>query len=181
MGDKKTYQVAIMANYLEGNLRNLDGKKSTSLMDRDEFNKNIFKPDIYQTNDDNVVHIMPHANLINLKWKKADMAITGSDSYRERDVRNFRGNGLVIGRYSMFYGKPSKYSGMRPGDSGYALDIPKEPHIVRSLLKFDPVLDAIVNKDSDGVRSALDELNKYIGIPILATPYLDEALERKDK
>jgi hypothetical protein len=106
-----------------------------------------------------------------------DLLIAGSTSPGEREVSELRKSGIVIGRFSVFFGGSSGYSGVSPGAGGYSLDIPKNVGIVKSLLHSDSVLESIANRDEGRIRSSIDQLNQELSQPILITPFLAEALE----
>jgi hypothetical protein len=109
----------------------------------------------------------------------ADFAIAGSTEPGEDEVEGFKGSGLVVARYSMFYGNPSRYSGRTPEQGGYALDIPKEVSTVKAILSDDRFLDAIVARDESRIREAVEGLNKSLAQPVLITPYLSVALSQE--
>ena len=66
--------------------------------------------------------------------KNLNFAIAGCTVPGEMEVRDLKGSGLVIARYSIFYGAPSNYTGNLPEDCGYSLDMPKSAKNVRVLL-----------------------------------------------
>ncbi len=108
----------------------------------------------------------------------ADFAVAGCTESKEHIVNyQLRGSGLIVGRYSMFYGGRSKYSGNTAGESGYALDIPKKVETVKALLTDDASLEALLARDESGIRKALSGLNKRLDEPIIVTPFLSEALK----
>jgi len=115
------------------------------------------------------------ASLMGMGFNPA-LVIAGSTEPGEDEVEGLKGTGLVVARYSMFYGGPSGYSGRSPGDGGYALDIPKDVGVVRDLLTDDNVLDALVARELGGLVGALDSFNQGRIQPVLATPYLETAL-----
>jgi hypothetical protein len=107
----------------------------------------------------------------------ADLIIIGSAGYSEGDVRAIKPLGIVVARYSIFYGGPSGYTGDRPEETGYSLDLPKSVDTVKALLSHEPFLDALVARDDALIRTALEDLNAGLREPVLATPYLTEALQ----
>lgn len=107
----------------------------------------------------------------------AQLVIAGSTKEVEMDVEDLKGSGLIIGRYSIFYGNPSGYTDVAPEDGGYSLDIPKSVATLKALLTHDGFLDAIVARDETQIREAIDDLNKDLERPVLITPYLSEALK----
>jgi hypothetical protein len=104
------------------------------------------------------------------------LAIAGSTEGIEEHVRGFMGAGLIVARYSVFYGGPSKYTGNYPEESGYSLDIPKKVSTAKALITDDCVLEAILARDEKAVVEAISELNKKLEQPILVTSYLPKAL-----
>lgn len=108
----------------------------------------------------------------------ADLAISGTAGHMEgfADFMKKTHSGVIVARYSIFYGGPSEYSGRTPEEGGFALDIPKTVAAVRALLTDDKTLDAIAERDEARLRSALGRLNEKLEQPIIATPYLTEVL-----
>jgi hypothetical protein len=105
-----------------------------------------------------------------------DLAIAGSTEIGEEEVRSLKGSGLIVGRFSMFHGGPSGYSGLMPEEGGYSLDIPKRADIALRFLTDDAVLDALVARDERSIRSSIESLSRILPEPILVTPYLGETL-----
>jgi len=106
----------------------------------------------------------------------SDFCIAGNTSQGEKEIEMLKGSGLIIGRYSTFYGRCSGYTGNAPEDAGYALDIPKHVEVVRNLLTHDGFLEAVVAREESSIRAALDALNAQLEQPVLITPFLVEAL-----
>jgi len=100
----------------------------------------------------------------------------GSTIDSERMVKMMQDKGTPIVRYSKFYGGRSEYSNKTGEEGGYSLDIPKEPSYVKALLEKDSFLEAILERNPEKVRKSLQELNKNLSIPVLATSFLDIAL-----
>lgn len=105
------------------------------------------------------------------------LMIKGCTRENEESVNNGKGTGILFARYSIFYSEPSDYTGNYPGDVGYSFDIPKNPNVVKALIKNDDFLEAIVARDEAKIRQALDSFNSNIEKPILVTEYLTEALK----
>lgn len=105
-----------------------------------------------------------------------DLAIAGSTPPNEMGVAILSGSGLVVARYSKFYGNPSGYTNKTPEQGGYSLDIPKEISTVRALLEHDSFLESIQERNPRKVREALNDLNKKLSTPVLATPFLESCL-----
>lgn len=108
---------------------------------------------------------------------KGDLVIAGSAEDSEEVINRIHGSGLIVARYSIFYGGNSRYTNQSPAQGGYALDIPKNHGTVEQFLNNDKMLDALITRDEKKIRSALDGLNATLAQPILATSYLSEALE----
>jgi len=109
--------------------------------------------------------------------KLPHLTISGCTEPGEEEVRRFRGSGIIFARYSIFYGGASDYTGHRPEDSGYALDIPKSVDAVKKMLTHDDLLEGLVLREEDNIKAALESISKGLERPILATPYLKAALK----
>lgn len=184
-------KVAILTPYLTENLKSLveesPSKEWLSFqIEKAKYNPNNFSevdkiktgrnivsllkiPGVERLNDDILSKIMQQA--------KQGFTIAGSTEDFEDFFMNKKGTGAIVARYSIFFGGNSKYTGRSPAESGYSLDIPKNPEIVKTLLREDNFLDSIRARDESGIISALDNLNKRISTPVLTTPYLSEALQ----
>lgn len=112
-----------------------------------------------------------------MEMAKDGFTISGSTEDFEDFIMENKGSGAIVARYSIFYGGNSKYTGRSPAQSGYSLDIPKNPDIVKSLLREDDFLDSIRARNESGIVSALKSLNERISEPVLVTPYLSKALK----
>ena len=104
------------------------------------------------------------------------LSIMGSTEDSEDLAVQLKGSGILIGRYSIFYGKNSEYTKRSPSQSGYSFDIPKNPDAVLRMLQEDEFLDAVEQKNKSKIESALENINKGLVSPILTTKYLKEAL-----
>ncbi len=102
--------------------------------------------------------------------------IMGSTEEAEEKVAGLQETGVLVARYSIFYGGPSQYTGNYPEDSGYALDLPKNIKTARAFIGDDAVLDALVAREESRIRKAVEKLNASLSEPILITPYLSQAL-----
>jgi len=112
----------------------------------------------------------------------AHFGVYGSTRESEEIVKNrFSESGVIIARYSVFYGKRSNYSGELPEETGYSLDIPKEVSSVKALLKHNRFLEGVVERDEKKIINSLNNLNSKIKRPILITPFLKEALKQRIK
>jgi len=106
------------------------------------------------------------------------LAIVGSTSEKEALTEKLTNimPGLIIARYSVFYGGPSKYTGTIPQYTGYSLDIPKQVETVRTLLTNEGFLNALLTRDIYQMREAISAINKGLEEPILETPRLEYIL-----
>jgi hypothetical protein len=110
--------------------------------------------------------------------ENSDLVIAGSTERGEYEVNQLKDSGLIVARYSIFYGSRSGYSSEKPEETGYSIDIPKSVTCVNRLLQSDKTLEAIASRDESRIISAIDELNSgNESYPILITPYLTKALE----
>jgi hypothetical protein len=105
-----------------------------------------------------------------------DLIIHGSTVPSEEEVEELKPSGIVVARYSIFYGDVSEYSGRTPQEGGYSIDIPKDVEVVRNLLSDDSFLESIVCRNPQRVVDSIDQLNQRISTPVLITPFLKEAL-----
>ncbi len=107
--------------------------------------------------------------------------IAGCDPKFEDWTNRMQGSGMVIARFSMFYGCRSKYSKNTAAESGYSLDIPKSVSTVQTMLTHEPFLEGILARDEQRINSGLQSLNEKLQLqqqqPVLATPYLTHALQ----
>ena len=130
-----------------------------------KYKVNLYSPD-YEEARYRIQEINPSANLI----------ITGCTRGGEEEVMHLQKTGILIARYSLFYGGPSRYTNRMPESAGYSFDIPKEVSIVSSFLTHDSLLEGIINRNEDEIRASIDDLNKTIEQKIIITPYLTNAL-----
>ncbi|MAF50813.1 MAG: hypothetical protein CMH64_01855 [Nanoarchaeota archaeon] len=107
---------------------------------------------------------------------ESDLVISGNTESAEETVRDLKDSGLIIARFSIFYGEPSGYTDNSPEASGYSLDIPKDVSTVRAMLTDDNLLNALTSENESRIRMALNDLNTNLDQPVLATPFLSEAL-----
>ena len=108
---------------------------------------------------------------------KPDLVIAGSSPDGELEVGTVMGSGLLVARYSMFFGGPSLYTGLMPQDMGYALDIKKDPEVVQRMLKDDCVLEAILKQSVKGMSEAVEKFNKGTTPDLLVTAYLAQVFK----
>ena len=106
----------------------------------------------------------------------AHLIIAGCTEIAEEEAQNFAMHGFLIARYSIFYSRPSEYSGKKPEDSGYSLDIPKNPDIVRAFITNHDVIDSIIAREEKKIKKALKKFNRNFDTPVLMTPDLSKVL-----
>ena len=107
---------------------------------------------------------------------ESDLMIIGSTVPAENDVLSWKGTGLVVARFSTFYGGRSDYTGRHPAMGGYSLDFPKDAKVVKELLTTDSFLEGLVSRETGKIRKAVDEFSTDREKPVLVTPYLSVAL-----
>ena len=110
---------------------------------------------------------------------KAILAIAGSAKDIEESIREYKNAGLIVARYSIFYGNPSNYTGRSAAESGYALDIPKDVSTVKRMLTCDPLLESLAQRDEKAIKESLRVLNQNLERPVLITPFLHETLQNQ--
>ena len=143
--------------------------------------KNLNGVQLLKTSKGNIVRLStketnPNATLREIA--SHDFAIAGSTEPVEERVLNLKSSGLVVARYSMFYSKPSGYSGRTPEQGGYSLDLPKVVGCAVTLMTNDNFLEALVSREETKIKQAIADLNQgHESAPILITPYLAKALE----
>ena len=182
--DSKVFSVAILTPYLTENLvgasdiekqiekygynpRNLSGVKTFGT---EKGNRVLIRSPEYMDGSCRRDSVNPK------RFRDLTLVIAGSTEPGEQEVRNMKCSGLIVARYSIFYGKNSNYTGNSPQAGGYSLDIPKNVKSVMSLLSSDETLEALAERDEFRIRGALGELNLRLEQPILATTYLSKAL-----
>ncbi|MBU2523096.1 MAG: hypothetical protein KKE23_02280 [Nanoarchaeota archaeon] len=192
--EKKIYVVSISTPYLTDTLKTLEeaytlfpeempkGMKplEAAKIQQKKYGfdpKNLHGQDRVNTKKGNVVMLSTLEKTVLPCKVFADLDISGCNEPSEHNVQELKGSGLLVARYSIFYGGNSKYTGSSPQDSGYSLDIPKNPKTVKALLQNDSFLEAIMSRDGSMILRSLGKLNKKLEQPILVTPYLEEALE----
>jgi hypothetical protein len=107
---------------------------------------------------------------------RLDLAIAGAVESTEDLVVTRKNSGLVVARYSVFYGEKSRYTGREASEAGYALDIPKDVPTVRALLSSESFLASLLSRDERKVTKSIENLNTKLERPIIVTPFLQEAL-----
>ena len=110
---------------------------------------------------------------------QADLVIIGCSPDIERSVCCYRDTGTLFTRYSIFYGRPSEYSGLSPEEIGYAFDIPKEMERFLSFITAENIATVICERDPLKVRQALGEFNDRLELiePVIATQHLEKAMK----
>jgi len=187
--NRKTYLVSISTPYLTETIKTLeeayesigkDPRQGVITQIKHGFHpNNLHGKDHLMTRKGNIVLLSTHNNSKIACPVVADMDISGCTEDVEIGVKELMGSGLIVARYSIFYGKNSGYTGNSPENSGYSLDIPKNPQTVKALLKNDSFLEALVSRDGSKILRSLGRLNRKLERPILVTPYLEEVLEAR--
>src|SRR3989338_10034521 len=96
--------------------------------------------------------------------QKADLAVVGCTEEVERDVWFSKKAGFLFARCSIFYGKPSGYSGWTPEEAGYAFDLSKDKEKVLSFLMDEKMGRAILERDLKKIEGSLGEFNGRSGL-----------------
>ena len=194
--NKKVIRVAIFTQYLTESLENF-GKAAECFVNRktgenitpEEYVEKQTEEFGYNPNNFSGVKklITPKGKTVFLETTEdhilsdprlADLAVAGSTEGFEHVVTcHLKGSGLIVARYSTFYGGKSRYSGNSAAKGGYSLDIPKKVETVRTFLTDDRTLDALLERDEKRILTALGKLNKKLAEPILITDYLTQVLK----
>jgi len=151
--------------------KNLNGKNSLETQKKNRVLLETPKLDGFTTTYGEMVSPLKKENIL--------MAIAGCTEDFEDLVKRHKGSGLLFARYSIFYGNKSNYTGNSAETAGYSFDIPKDVETVKALLRSDAFLESLVAREECRIARSLDALNKKLKDPVLATPYLKEALEAR--
>jgi hypothetical protein len=177
--DKRVIKVAVLTPYLTADFAGYKDSEEKLKVHIEKFgyDPNNFKgidklvtPKHVVLLEKNEKHTVPHPAL-------CDFAVAGSTESMEDAVMSMRGSGIIAARYSTFYNGSSRYTGNSPEESGYSLDIPKKMEVVRAFLTNDGVLESILSREINKIKSALKEFNVGLAQPVLVTPFLAEALK----
>ena len=178
MTEKQKFNAAILTPYLYADLKDLNDWGLTGTDIREQKEKYGYDQDNFSNTK--VLETEKHQVILNTKKdhndEQPDLVIIGSTRATENQARELRDSGIVVARYSIFYGGPSGYTGRSPEQSGYSLDLPKSVATATALLTHEGTLDAILERDEAKVMAALEDLNKNLSQPVLATPFLKIAL-----
>ena len=180
MTEKKYLQIALCAPYLIDDLphygKNHERAEGNTFLDFKNSN-------MLRTRKHNIFFNMLNAGDFQIYFlselKLRDLVILGNMEDAEERAMKLRGSGVIVARYSIFYGGKNKYTGNSPEKAGYSLDIPKKFKTVKALLKNDEFLEALVTREEKQFKKAIQEFNKEQDQPVLITPYLREALKVK--
>jgi len=104
------------------------------------------------------------------------LVISGNSPLAEREASILSDQGLLVARYSQFYGGPSAYTGNSSEQAGYSFDFPKRSSVVKSFLENRATLDAILERNPTKVRESVDKLNRKLKEPIIITPCFDRVM-----
>ena len=77
--------------------------------------ENLNELDCLRTNGGRAVLLDKSYN--DQRARLSDLVIAGNTERSESKVREFKGSGLIVARYSIFYGKPCIYTEARPEDA----------------------------------------------------------------
>jgi len=184
----KEYKVFLGTGYLTEGLESFKcpAEFLTQALEYGYDPNNLHGMEFLQTPRGNIIRLSTRDNSQNITLREIaehDFAIAGSTKPNEEKVLDLKCSGLVVARYSIFYGGPSGYSDRSPEDGGYSLDLPKVVPAAVALMTNDDFLEAIVSREEARVRDAIAKLNVgHENAPVLITPFLSEALRiRKGK
>ena len=176
--DKKLFNAAIVTPYLS---ENMEEKGFTKEYIQTQIKKFGYDPqningDKFLETDKFFIRLHTRDDHTN---ERPDLVIIGSAGHSEDKVESMKPSGIIVARYSIFYGGPSQYTGNSPEEGGYSLDLPKNVAVAKALLTDEGVLEAILAREEAKIRAALDDLNKKVSQPVLITPFLAEALRAR--
>lgn len=176
--ERKEMLVALFSPYLYGNLETeyCDDKFIAMQKERFGYDADNFSGKRFIDSDQHRVILETPDSHTSTGPDDVAMAIHGSTRPAEAAVAGLRGSGLIVARYSIFFGGPSGYSGNLPERTGYAIDIPKDISAVQALFSNGEFLDAILAREEGPIRSSLEKLSSGLERPVIATPYLSEVL-----
>ncbi|MBT7903668.1 hypothetical protein HN587_07430 [Candidatus Woesearchaeota archaeon] len=176
-GDKKRIIVGLFSPYLYENMsERFDSKYITMQKEKFGYESENLNGTKTLSTDKFIVRLDRQGDHESRGPDDLTLGIIGSTDAAEDDVRSWKGSGLVVARFSIFYGNPSQYTGNYPEESGYSLDFPKDIATVREFLHDDSVLDALVAREESQIRSAIESFNSGVANPVLVTDYLHYAL-----
>ena len=184
--DQNIVRVAVISNYLTENFAESERYKERPEALQRQIEKYGYDPKnlngvsaILTPKKRLVMLYAPNQDPTNFDIVRAsDLAIYGSTEWAEDEVASLKNSGVVVARYSIFYGKESGYSGRKPEEGGYSLDLPKAVGCAASLITNDNCLEALASRDEARIRDAIGKLNVgHEGAPVLITPFLSEALK----
>ena len=175
--ERKEMLVAVFSPYLYGNLETECCDEFVKIQkERFGYNADNFTGKKFIDSDRHRVILETPDSHTSRGPDDVAMAIHGSTRPAEEIVAGLRGSGLIVARYSIFFGGPSGYSGNLPESTGYAIDIPKDINAVQALFSDGEFLDAILAREEGPIRSSLEKLSSGLERPVIATPYLSEVL-----
>jgi len=126
------------------------------------------------------VHVVKHYDAERILPRVPDLAVIGCAGDSEDFVKEHRRLGMLFARYSICYGERSRYSDELPEETGYSLDLPKSPAMVKRLLHYEPFIEALLAREETPIRAALESFSESEEELVLATPYLSEALKVRE-
>ncbi len=132
-----------------------------------------FLPDHYSRNDNEIFCIDPislrsywvNETIEEIKEYDPCLIFAGQKRVTEEIVRRLRYTGYKapIARLSVFFGKPSIYTGLLPEEVGYSLDIKKDPIIFKQIITNRIFIDGITNLSEDIINKFNREINDKEG------------------
>jgi len=176
--NKKIFNAAIMTPYLT---ENMEAKGFCECFIQEQIKKYGYDPQNlngykFLETDKFLVRLHTRDDHTN---ERSDLLVIGSAGNSEGIVGSLKPSGIIVARYSIFYGGPSQYTGTSPEKGGYSFDLPKNVAVAKALLTHNGVLEAILEREEAKIRAALADLNKNVGQPVLITPFLAEALKAR--
>jgi hypothetical protein len=173
--------VALITPYLRDNLSDRGESEEYIKMQIEKYgyNPNNFNGQRFLKTENKLVFFETPDNHIISDPRNADLLFIGCAGDSVGLVNSAKPFGTVVARYSIFYGGKNDYTGELPENEGYSIDMPKDVDTVRCMLSNDNVLEALIARNENQLRTALDKLNSSLDRPILATPYLSHALSVK--
>jgi len=178
MTDKRTFNAKIITPYLYENMR----EECTEEYVQKQIEYFEYDPN----NLGGIKFLETNRFIVNLNTRtncskaNPDLIIIGSAGVSEDEVEMLKPSGILVARYSIFYGGPSSYTGNTPEEGGYSLDLPKSVATSKALLTHDGVLESILEREESKIRDAVENLNKTIEKPVLITPFLAKALKARE-
>jgi hypothetical protein len=174
---KPELRIALLTPYLYESVETFDPENLEWQMQKCRYNPNNLHDVKFLETDKYLLRVENPQEHSTERPEDCHFVISGCTKGGEKDIFQMKSSGTLVGRYSVFYGKPSGYTNIKPEDAGYAFDIPKDMGTIKALLRSDLLLESILEREEAKIRLAIDILNQEAAMPILVTPYLSEALK----